>query len=252
MKIDSFEGIILTETNYSESSKILNVLTNDRGVIGIMSKGCRNIKSKLRGVSRKLIYGKFNVYYKENGLSTLISVDLIQSFSKTLMDLEKVSFASFLIDLTYQVVRQNDDSRIFELLRDTLLKIEEGYNPLVLSNILELKLLDFLGVRPSIDGCSICGSDKSIVTLNADSGGFVCSDCYSNEGYVSEKTIKMIRLYYYVEINNITKLNVSSEVSKEINQFLDMYYERYTGLYVKSKDFIKKINQLNINKENNS
>ena len=51
MKIDSFEGIILTETNYSESSKILNVLTEDRGVIGIMSKGCRNIKSILRGVS---------------------------------------------------------------------------------------------------------------------------------------------------------------------------------------------------------
>ena len=44
----------------------------------------RNIKSKLRGVSRKLIYGKFNVYYKPQGLSTLISVDLINSFSKSL------------------------------------------------------------------------------------------------------------------------------------------------------------------------
>ena len=33
----------------------------------------------------------------------------------------------------------NFDLSIFELLRDTLLKIEEGLNPLVLSNILELK-----------------------------------------------------------------------------------------------------------------
>ena len=244
MKIDSFEGIILTETNYSESSKILNVLTEDRGVIGIMSKGCRNIKSKLRGVSRKLIYGKFHVYYKENGLSTLIGVDLINSFSKTMMDLERISYASYLLDLSYQVVRQNDDNEIFELLRDTLLKIEEGLNPLVLSNILELKLLDFLGVRPSIDACSICESDKGIVTLSSDSGGYVCRNCFSNEGYVLEKTIKMIRMYYYVEIKNISKLDVSSEVSREINQFLDMYYDRYTGLYLKSKDFIKKINKL--------
>ena len=250
MKIESFEGIVLTETNYSESSKILNILTCDRGIIGVMSKGCRNIKSKLRGVSRKLVYGVFHVYYKENGLSTLITVDLINSFSKTMMDLERISFASYLLDLSYQVVRQNDDNDIFNLLRDTLLKIEEGLNPLVLSNILELKLLDYLGVRPSIDACSVCGSDKRIVTLSADSGGYVCRDCFNNEGYVLEKTIKMIRLYYYVEIKNISRLDISDEVVREINSFLDMYYERYTGLYLKSKDFIKKIGLFSIKSEN--
>ena len=93
MTIESIEGIVISETNYSESSKILNVLTSKYGQIGIISKGCRNMKSKLRGVSRKLIYGTFNIYYKENGLSTLISVDVINSFSKTLMDLEKISYA---------------------------------------------------------------------------------------------------------------------------------------------------------------
>ena len=75
MKIESIDGIVLSETNYSESSKILNVLTEEYGLIGVMSKGCRNIKSKLRGVSRKLIYGTFNIYHKDKGLSTLISVD---------------------------------------------------------------------------------------------------------------------------------------------------------------------------------
>lgn len=245
MKIESFEGIVLGETNYSESSKILNVLTSEHGLIGIMSKGCRNVKSKLRGVSRKLIYGKFHVYYKENGLSTLIGVDVINSFSKVMMDLERISFSLYLLDLSHQVVKQNDDNGVFELLRDTLLKIEEGLNPFVLTNILELKLLDYLGVRPSIDACSICGSDKAIVTLSSDSGGYVCRNCFSNEGYVSEKTIKMIRMYYYVDIKNITKLDVSLEVCNEINRFLDMYYERYTGLYLKSKDFIKGLNKIN-------
>ena len=64
-----------------------------------MSKGCRNIKSKLRGVSRKLIHGTFHIYYKEEGVSTLVTVDLINSFSKTMMDLEKISYSSFLLDL---------------------------------------------------------------------------------------------------------------------------------------------------------
>lgn len=245
MKIDSFEGIVLSETNYSESSKILNVLTNDRGLIGILSKGCRSSKSKFRGVSRKLVYGKFHVYYRENGLSTLISVDLINSFSNIIMDLERISYASFITDLILQVVRQNDDCQVFELFRDTLIKMDKKLNPIVLTNILELKLLDYLGVHPSIDSCSVCGNNRDIVTLSADAGGYLCRNCYFNEGYVSEKTIKMIRMYYYVDIKNISKLDVSNQVSREINQFLDMYYERYTGLYLKSKDFIKKINQLN-------
>ena len=244
MKIEEFEGIVISETNYSESSKILNVLTNKYGLIGVISKGCRNMKSKLRGVSRKLVYGKFNVYYKENGLSTLINIDVINSFSKTLNNLEKISYASFIIDLTYQVARQNDNEEIFNLLKSTLIKIEEGLNPLVLTNILELKLLDYLGVSPNIDSCSICGSNKQIVTLSSSSGGYICKKCYNNENLVNEKTIKMIRMYYYVDIDNITKLDVSREITNEINTFLDDYYDRYTGLYIKSKDFIKRINQI--------
>ena len=244
MKIESVKGIVLSETNYSESSKILNVLTKEYGLIGIMSKGCRNIKSKLRGVSRKLVYGTFHIYYKPNGLSTLISVDIKNSFSKLLTDLEKISYASFLLDLTNQVVKQNDSEEILELLTATLVKIEEGLNPMILTNILELKLLDFLGVSPSIDACTHCGSDKQIVTLSSDAGGYICKNCYQNEPLVSPKTIKTIRLYYYVDIKNISKIDVSSEVTKEINQFLDDYYDRYTGLYIKSKDFMRRINQL--------
>ena len=247
MKIESIEGIVLSETNYSESSKILNVLTKEHGLIGIMSKGCRNMKSKLHGVSRKLIYGTFHIYYKEKGLSTLISVDIKNSFSKTIMDLEKISYASLILDLTNQVVKQNDSSEIVNLVIDTLVKIEEGLNPIALTDILELKLLDYLGVSPNIDSCSHCGSTKDIVTLSSDSGGYICSNCYNNEPLVSEKTIKMIRMYYYVDIKNITKLDVSEEVTNEINTFLDDYYDRYTGLYMKSKNFIKKVNQINKN-----
>ena len=244
MKIDSCEGIVLSETNYSESSKILNVFTKEFGLIGIMSKGCRGMKSKLRGVSRKLIYGTFHFYHREKGVSTLIGVDIINSYNKTLTDLMRVSYASFILELTLQVIRQNDDPEIFDLLINTLNKIEEGFNPLVMTNIIELKLLDYLGVSPSIDSCAHCGNTKDIVTLSSDSGGYVCRNCYNNETLVSDKTIKMIRMYYYVDIKNITKLDVSSEITNEINRFLDDYYDRFTGLYIKSKDFLKKINSL--------
>ena len=245
LKIESVEGIVLSEVNYSESSKILNVLTREYGLIGIMSKGCRSMKSKLRGVSRKLIYGTFNIYYKENGVSTLISVDLINSFSNIMKDLEKISYSSYILDLVLQVVRQNNDSSIFDLLKNTLTKIEDGIDSFVLTNILELKLLEYLGVKPNLDSCSICGSTKNIVSLSGTDHGFVCGDCFTNQRITSNDVIKTIRLYDLIDISTINKIDIDRKVCEEINTFLDEYYERYTGLYIKSKDFIKQINRLN-------
>lgn len=244
MKIECVEGIILSETNYSESSKILNVFTKEHGLIGIMSKGCRNMKCKLRGVSRKLLYGKFHIYYKKEGLSTLTAVDVIDSYSKLLTDLEKVSYAAYLLELTQQVVRENDDVSILDLLVATLRKMEEGLSPIILTEILELKYLDYLGVKPSIDCCSVCGSDKGIVTVSSSAGGYLCRNCYKNEVLVSDKMIKLLRMFYYVDVESISKLSISDSVVLEINQFLDDYYERYTGIYLKSKDFIKQLNML--------
>lgn len=241
MKIEEVEGIVLSETNYSESSKILNVLTPKYGLLGIMSKGCRNMKSKLRGVSRKLIYGTFHIYYKENGLSTLIEVDINNSYNNILTNLDNITFATYLLELVEQVYRQNEDESIFTLLRVALDKINEGFDPLIITNIVELKCLDYLGVRPCIDCCSLCGSDKNIVTLSSDQGGLVCRNCYTNEVMVDIKTIKFVRMLYYVDIDKISKIEINDNSVQEINRFLEAYYERYTGLYLKSKKMLSKI-----------
>ncbi len=244
MKIVDVKGLVLNETNYSDSSKILNVLTSEYGLIGIISKGCRSLKSKLRGSSRKLIYGTFHFYYKENGLSTLISIDVISDYPKTIMDLEKVVYASYMLDLTRQVVKQSKDSNILTLLVSGLEKLENGLNPAVITNILELKYLDFLGVSPIVTGCAVCGSTTNIVSLSPTSGGFICKDCYQNEGYYSDKAIKLLQMYYYVDLEKITKIDVNNKVNMEINKFLEDYYDRYTGIYLNSKKMLKNVIKL--------
>ena len=244
MKIVDVKGLVLNETNYSDSSKILNVLTSEYGLIGIISKGCRNLKSKLRGSSRKLVYGTFHFYYKENGLSTLISIDVINDYPKTIMNLERVVYASYLLDLTRQVVKQSKDEAILALLISALEKIENGLSPAVVTNILELKYLDFLGVSPVVTGCAVCGKTTNIVSLSPTAGGFICKDCYQNEGYYSEKAIKLLQMYYYVDLEKITKIDVNPKVNEEINKFLEDYYDRYTGIYLNSKKMLKNVIKL--------
>ena len=72
----------------------------------------------------------------------------------------------------------------------------------------------------------------------------MCRNCYHNEPTVSDKAIKLIRLFHYVDIKKISKLDVGDATILEINQFLDDYYDRYTGVYLKSKEFIRQLNKL--------
>ena len=183
----------------------------------MIAKGAKGLKSPLRNVTTKLTYGLFNIRYKEKGLSTLISVDIIDPLKQIKKDITMISYASFIADLSEQVVKHSNNQNVFSLLSNSLLKINEGFDPMVISNILELKYLDFLGVMPIIDECSICGNKKAIVTLSVDKGGYVCKNCHTNEKIVSEKTIKLIRMFYYVDIAKISKLEISNSVKKEIN-----------------------------------
>lgn len=235
------KGIIISETNYSESSKVLSILTEDYGLIGVLSKGCRNYKSKLRSVSLKLTYGYFYLNYKADGLSTLVDADIIDDLKNIKTNLENIGYVSYLLDLSKQVIKECYNDEIFKILEASILKINNGFDPRIITNIVELKYLSFLGVLPILDKCSCCGSVKNIVTVSSDSGGYLCNNCYKDEYICDEKTVKLLRMFLYVDISKISELNINDKNKGEINKFLEDYYTKYTGLYLKSKDILTKL-----------
>lgn len=242
--ITEVEGIILNETSYGETSKIINILTKEKGIIGIMCKGAKSMKSPFRALTMPITYAKFYIYYKENKLSTLRDVDLIDLFNNVKQDIMLISYANHLTELTHQVAKQDFNENLFEIYVNALMKINSGLDPLIITNIVELKYLSYLGIALNLEGCVTCGNTKNIVTLDGDAGGYLCKDCYRDEKIVSPKTIKLIRMYNYVDIKNISNINIEEKAKYETNYFLNKYYERYTGLYLKSKKFLDDLNNL--------
>ena len=130
--ITNIEGIVLNIKNYGDTSLILDILTADRGIIGVMAKGCKSLKSNLRSVTDKLTYATFTIYYKKDKLSILSEATVINNFSNIKKDIEKISYASFLLDLTYQVYKQCENNDLYNLLEASIyenppLSIKEGY-----------------------------------------------------------------------------------------------------------------------------
>ena len=240
MKIISVEGIVVNNTPFKENSKIISIFTKDMGIISCVSKGCKNLKSKLRLPSEKFAYGVFHMYYKENGLSTLIDGDIKDYFINIKSDIVKISYLTYICELSTNVYKESSSEEIYSLMESAILKLEEGHNPKIITNILELQFLNYLGINLNLDNCVKCGSSK-VVTLSLSKGGYICANCRTNEPIISEKVMKMLRLYYYVDISKISSIDIDENVSEAINKIIEEYYDEYSGVYVKSKKILKEL-----------
>lgn len=204
------EGFILSEIDYKESSKILNVFTKEKGLIGIIAKGAKRLKSPFRALSHTFVYGNFNIYYKENKLSILVSIDQIDPLSNIVSDITLISYLTYVSDITNQVLK-NEPSLPFEPFINSVLKLNESLNPVVITNILETKYTKYLGI-----------------------------DILKDES-LSNDIIKLLKIYESIDISTIKKTEIKEEQIVLIDMLLSDYYDTYSGLYLKSKEFLKNV-----------
>ena len=230
------KGIVIKEIDYKDTSKIIEIISLD-GIYSLVAKGAKRIKSPLFSGTNFLRYGEFCFYEKDN-ISTLKSVSLINNFKNILKDIVKISASTYLISLCTQVYKQHPVKQIFELLLIGLEKIDEGINVLGIVNIIEIKLLKYLGLKLHLDSCVVCGS-KNISYISIDYSGFLCSNC--TNGKMDIKILKLFKMYDLVDLKRLDKFNVSREILLKIDKFIYEYYEKYTGLYLQNKKLFNEL-----------
>ncbi len=232
------EGIVISEYPFEEYSKVIKIFTKD-GIVDVIAKGAKRLKSPFFSTTSKLTYCVFNIMYKDNGLSKLVDADILNDYRNIKKDIVKTSYATYITELVTKVYKHDSNCNIFYLYIQCLDKISSGYDPMVISDILKLKLLDYLGIKPIIDRCVECGNTTDIATISSYYGGYICKNCLRGEKIFSTKTINLIRGLYYVDISKIKKMEISNEIKKELDEFIDDYYDRYSGIYLKSKIFLE-------------
>lgn len=238
------EGIIVSTVDYKESSKIINIFTKEDGIVGVIAKGSKNLKNSLRATTTILSYGIFYLNYRENSVSTLIEVDIIDYFKEIRKDIYKTNYSLYLLELATQVYKQERNKNIYEILIIGLKKINEGFDAGVVTNIIELKLLENLGIKPNLNHCVNCKNKFDIVTISSYKGGYLCKNCVGEEMIYNVKTLKLIAMFYYLNLEKVKKIDISDNIKKELNLFINDYYERYSGLYLKSKDFLEVLTKI--------
>ncbi len=175
-------AIVLRKIDYGDTSRIAQLYSEDFGKISAIIKGGRSSKSKIG-----LIVDTFNLlqlvlYRKETrDIKFIRDADLIQHYTYIKEDLERLKYASAVIELLLYLTIEHDHNqrlfngtvRIFELLNNPEKNPEFFFAKYFLFFIKEI------GYEFPVAHCSICKkkiSEREYVTYNYDSG-IICKSC---------------------------------------------------------------------------
>ena len=178
------DAVVLNSYDFGESDRIIAFCTRDFGKLKGVAKGAR--RSKKRFVGKLDPPCLVSLVFFHNDGSELVRVEevsLLEAYNDLKADIEILSEACYLLELTAEMTREGVVSRgVYELLIVFLRMLgERGARPAAL-RFFEIKLLTLLGLMPHMEGCVVCRSPfgangASPSVFSSDRGGAVCGSC---------------------------------------------------------------------------
>jgi DNA repair protein RecO (recombination protein O) len=241
------EAIVIRTNDYGESNKIVTLYTRENGKVGVMARGAKKPKSRLAAVSQLFIHGLY-LFQRSNGLGTLSQAEMIHSFKEVRNDLFLASYATYMVELTDRLTDEKEQNEpLFNLLQQTLQYLDEGIDPDVLLRIFEMKMMAVAGISPELDQCASCGSTELPSGFSISEAGFLCRRCMHKDERafpITPHTARLLRLFYYIDLNRLGQISLKDETKKEIKLIISTYYDEYSGVTLRSKRFLEQLERM--------
>lgn len=183
MPLITTEAIILQTHAYSETSKILRLLTQTHGVRSAIARGALRPKSRYGGLLEPFTVGMATLYLKDGrDLQTMSGFELVRSGQALGRDLLRFGAASLLAEVVLRTASEAADPALYEQVRRALHRLERAEPEAVESTALAetWALTDRLGFGPELEECLTCGrmldaAEEAVFDHGA--GGVRCVEC---------------------------------------------------------------------------
>ena len=226
------KAIVLKKTKLSETDLIITFLCADGSQVRAVAKGARKPSSTF--ASRLEMFSNVEVLIAEGkNLGIVKEAKSIKPYAKIRSDIEKMVCASPAMELLEKATRQNLESeKLYQLTVNFLDEVETVHDSFYLKALCTahlIKVCSFIGFRPSLANCVICGQDitSSLENLNLnvnfsfEDGGVLCSRCAKR--YDTEKleasVIKLIHDLIHTKFEDIKLMRVPENVVDETLHF---------------------------------
>ena len=237
-------AIVLRTWPFGESDKIVSFLTEKHGKLRGIAKGAK--RSRRRFVNSLEPFSVVDLRFQDRAHSNLVFVlasDLALGFKHLLTSLDKISFASYLVDITDGLTGEREEnSLIFRHLKEGLTHLEDQSTSLTFLAAFELKLLKLAGYQPFLDGCRLCGRerwDRSPMNwhFSPRDGGILCQSCSRLRKeifFLSTATLEILTHLQQEQRMPSSDASPPTQVLKEIRSVIVRFIEFHIEREIKS------------------
>ncbi|WP_347834077.1 DNA repair protein RecO [Gracilibacillus sp. JCM 18860] len=244
---EKVEGFILKTQDYGETHKIVTLLTPTMGKIGAIARGAKKTKSRMAAITQPFIHGNFLIQ-PGTSLATIQQGEVLSSFRGIREDIFKTAYTSYLAELTDKLIDPKKyNPFLYKQLLQTVRWIDTDKDAEVLTMIYEWKMYQEAGFAPIVDKCVHCGRNEGLHYFSVHEGGVLCSACSYKDQYafyVSENLHRLLVVFSLIDMEQIGNISIKAENKRLLHQIMDQYYEQHGGFYLKSKKFLKQMDQL--------
>ena len=182
MPVISSDALVLRTYKIGETSKIVVLLTRDRGKLRAVARGARGQRSRYRSSLEPMSEVRVGLYGRQGAeLLRLGPCELIRSaFRASDRGLEASLTLQYLAELIDALAQEGEaEEKVYRLARAVITAAEAGVSPTALGRYLEAWLLRLHGIYPSLEHCASCGKALPAGPLRYRDAarGFVCDDC---------------------------------------------------------------------------
>lgn len=179
------EGVVLKELRYRETSKILSVYTKKYGKITVMARGAYRPKSQIIANTQPFSYNEYQLFRGKN-FFYLNQGDILDSFYSIREEMERVTYGYYMLELIDKAIPdEQENEKVFKLLikgLKVLSTLSQEYLKFIVAY--EIKFISFLGYKPYLDKCVLCGStNKSNIKFSVYEGGIICDNCFAKDPF---------------------------------------------------------------------
>lgn len=248
MPIQKNEGILLRRQDLRETSILLTFYTRDFGKIKGIVRGVRGPRAGFGGGAFEIFSLDEIVFYERSGgeIFTISQCDLINYFNPIRMSLEKLSYATYIVELLDSVTSLSDKNReVFDLSLNSITLLSGASSSKRVARIFEIKLLSLLGLMPNLEECASCGDKvEANPRFSIRHGGLICKKCLDTDRMavsILPGTVKFLDHIRSSSFERAAMVKVAAEVGKELEALLRRYLDYHIERRLKTVQFIKDI-----------
>jgi DNA repair protein RecO (recombination protein O) len=182
------DALVLRTYPLGETSKVVVLLTRERGKLRAVAKGARGARPRYQSALEPLSEVRVALHGRQGAeLFRLGDCELVRSaFHAGARGLEAALALSYFAELLDAFAQEGEaEDAVYRLALAVLAAAEKGIEVKALARYLEAWLLRLHGIYPPLDRCAACGGALSAagrLEYHGPAQGFVCEQCGPGAG----------------------------------------------------------------------